>query len=49
MSKIVGASKVTSRYQVTVPREVREKLKISGGDILAFVEEGGRFYITTKA
>jgi len=49
VSKIVGASKVTSRYQVTIPQEVREKLGVSAGDILAFVEEHGRFYVTTKA
>ena len=49
MSKIVGASKVTSRYQVTIPQEVREKLGVSAGDILAFVEEDGKFYVTTKA
>jgi len=49
MSKIVGASKVTVRFQVTIPGEVREKLKVSVGDTLAFVEEGDRIYITTKA
>jgi len=49
MSKIAGASKVTVRFQVTIPREVREKLGISVGDTLAFVEEDGKFYITTKA
>ena len=49
MPKIMGASKVTTRYQVTVPQEVREKLGVSIGDTLAFVEEGEKVYITTKA
>jgi AbrB family looped-hinge helix DNA binding protein len=45
MPKIVGASKITSRYQVTIPAEVRSKLKISVGDTLAFVEEGDKVYV----
>jgi AbrB family looped-hinge helix DNA binding protein len=49
MPKIAGASKVTVRFQVTIPREVREKLKVSVGDTLAFIEDNGRFYITTNA
>jgi len=49
MSKIVGASKVTTRYQITIPQEVREKLGIAAGDFVAFVEDEGRYYITTQA
>jgi AbrB family looped-hinge helix DNA binding protein len=48
MPKIVGASKVTSRYQVTIPREVRSKLKIAVGDTLVFVVQGDIIYITTN-
>ncbi|MGD0495730.1 MAG: AbrB/MazE/SpoVT family DNA-binding domain-containing protein [Candidatus Bathyarchaeia archaeon] len=48
MPKIVGASKITSRYQVTIPGEVRSKLKVSVGDTLAFVEEGDKIYITIE-
>lgn len=49
MLKIIGASKVTVRYQVTIPEGVRKKLDISVGDTLAFVQEDGKIYITTKA
>ena len=39
MGKALGSSKVTVRFQVTVPEEVRKKLKIKEGDTLVFVEE----------
>jgi AbrB family looped-hinge helix DNA binding protein len=48
MAKIVGSSKITKRYQVTIPEEARKILKISIGDTLAFIEENGRVFVTTK-
>ena len=47
MSKIVGSSRVTTRYQITIPRQVREKLEINAGDVVAFVEEDGNYSIRT--
>jgi len=48
MGKALGSSKVTIRFQVTVPEEVRNKLKVKEGDNLVFVEDGNRIYISTK-
>jgi AbrB family looped-hinge helix DNA binding protein len=49
MSKIVGASKITTRFQITLPEEAREILKVSVGDTLAFIQdENGKIYITAK-
>lgn len=48
MGKALGSSKVTIRFQVTVPEEVRRKLKVKEGDMLVFVEEGKRIYISTE-
>ena len=48
MAKIIGSSKVTKRYQVTIPDEARKILKTSVGDTLAFVEENGKVFVTTK-
>jgi len=48
MGKALGSSKVTVRYQVTVPEEVSRKLKVKEGDMLVFVEEGKRIYISTE-
>lgn len=35
------ASKVTTKYQTTIPLEVREKLGIQQGDMVAFELEDG--------
>jgi len=48
MVKILGASKVTVRYQVTIPEEVRKRLKIKEGQTLVFAEEDGKIHITTE-
>jgi len=48
MGKALGSSKVTIRYQVTIPEEVRERLKVKAGDNLVFVEENKRIYISTE-
>jgi len=45
MAKILGASKVTVRYQVTIPEEVRKVLKIKEGQTIVFVEDGNRISI----
>jgi AbrB family looped-hinge helix DNA binding protein len=48
MGKAMGSSKVTVRYQVTVPEEVRKRLNVRQGDTLVFVEEKERIYISTE-
>lgn len=42
MAKILGASKVTVRYQVTIPEQVRKLLEIKEGQTLVFAEENGK-------
>lgn len=48
LAKVKGASKVTSKFQVTIPERVREALQVKKGDIVVFVEEGDKIFITTK-
>ena len=48
MAKILGASKVTVRYQVTIPENVRKLMKIDVGQTLAFVEEHGKITLKTE-
>lgn len=48
MGKALGSSKITVRYQVTIPIEVRSKMKVKEGDNLVFVEDGKRIYISTE-
>ena len=47
MGKVLGSAKITVRFQVTVPEEVRKKLKIKEGDSLVFVEDNKRVYFAT--
>ena len=46
MAKILGASKVTVRYQVTIPEG--ELLKIKEGQTLVFAEENGKIYLMAE-
>jgi AbrB family looped-hinge helix DNA binding protein len=36
--KALGKSKLSRKYQVTVPKNVRDLLKLNMGDLLVFVE-----------
>lgn len=38
-------AKVTSKGQITIPKEIREKLGISPGERIGFVEKRGIFFI----
>lgn len=38
-------SKITSKFQTTVPRAIREKLKLSVADAIEWRLEGDRVYI----
>lgn len=38
--RIVGMSVVTRRFQVTIPKEVRELLSLKVGDMIVFVKRG---------
>ena len=40
------ATKITAKYQVTLPRPVRDALKAKVGDLLVFVEQAdGSFHV----
>ncbi len=38
-------AKVTSKGQITIPKEVRKRMGIQPGDQLEFVENGGLFHL----
>ena len=48
MARVLGASKITVRYQVTVPEDVRKIMKIKVGQTLVFAEENGRIILKTE-
>lgn len=41
--------KVTSKGQVTIPLEIREKLQITPSSEVEFIEEKGRVYLRKKS
>lgn len=41
-------AKITSKGQLTLPKEVREKLGVGPGDELDFVEEDGQFLVRKR-
>ncbi len=38
----ISVSRLTSKYQATIPQPVRESLGVGAGDSIAFVVESGR-------
>ena len=38
-------AKVTSKGQITIPQEVREKMELRTGDKVVFFEEDGRYWL----
>ena len=41
--KFLGSSKITRQNQISLPAEVREKLKITIGDQVLFIEDEDGF------
>ncbi|MGD0318954.1 MAG: AbrB/MazE/SpoVT family DNA-binding domain-containing protein [Nitrososphaerales archaeon] len=44
--EILGTSKLTYKFQVTIPKEVRAKFGLKERDILVFVNENGRLVLS---
>jgi len=43
--EVVGKSTVTGRYQLTLPKHVRELLKAENGDLIVFVKEHDKIVV----
>jgi AbrB family looped-hinge helix DNA binding protein len=43
--KILGDSKLTGKFQATIPRMVRELLELDSGDRVVFVLDHGRVLV----
>jgi antitoxin PrlF len=41
----MSKSKVTSKGQITIPKQVRNRMGLRTGDELEFIEDGGRYRI----
>ena len=42
-------AKVTTKGQITIPREVRKKLGVKAGDKVLFIEEAGKIIIMNSS
>jgi AbrB family looped-hinge helix DNA binding protein len=42
-------AKITTRGQITIPVEIRKKLRVKDGDKVIFVEENGRIIVDNAA
>lgn len=43
--EILGMSKITYKFQVTMPKRVRDKFGFEEGDVLIFIEEDGKLIL----
>lgn len=43
--KVLGTSKLTRKFQVTVPKSAREILELETGDLLVFVKDDGKIIV----
>lgn len=42
-------ARITSKGQITIPKEIRNKLNLKEGDKVIFIEEGDRIIFTTSS
>ena len=42
-------AKITSKGQITIPVDVRRKMRLKDGDKVVFINEGGRYYVENAA
>ena len=45
VEKTLGAAKLSTKGQVTVPADARRKFDLEVGDIILFVEQDGRLFL----
>lgn len=48
MGKVLGASKISVRYQVTIPTDVRKIMKLREGQTIVFVDDNDKIVIRTE-
>lgn len=43
--EILGVSKLTYKFQITVPKEVRERFQLKERETVVFIEEDGKLVL----
>jgi len=49
VKKVLGNSKIGRRFQITIPKEVREIFLFKEGDIVLFIKENGKLTLTKSS
>jgi len=44
--KVIGSSKITRKFQLTIPSDVRRRYHFKIGDLILFVEEDGKITLS---
>jgi len=45
VSRILGMAKISTKFQITIPADVRKRFGLKIGDKMLFIEEGGKLVI----
>lgn len=43
--EVLGLSKITYKFQVTIPKRVREEFDLKEGDTIVFLKEGNKLVV----
>lgn len=43
--QILGTSKISSKFQVTIPKEVRDRFNLKAEEILVFLDDNGKLVL----
>ena len=43
--EILGTSKLSHKFQITIPKDVRERFSLSAGDLVVFLDESGKLVL----
>lgn len=43
--EVLGVSKLTYKFQITIPKEVRERFRLREGETVVFIGEDGKLFL----
>ena len=43
--EVLGVGKITYKFQITIPKRVRERFGFKVGELIVFIEEDGRLIL----
>jgi len=46
--RLLGTSKISFRFQVTIPREARKAFNLKEGDVIIFLDDNGELVLRNR-